>query len=399
MRDDDLMPRRRPPVRRGLKVAVVTETYPPEVNGVAMTMDRMVKGLRARNHRVQLVRLRQHSVDSATCRGSFEEVLMPGVPIPGYDGLRAGLPARAALAHLWQRWRPDVVHVATEGPLGWSAVSAARRLAVPVASDFHTNFHSYSRHYGLAWLRKPIEAYLRCFHERTAVTLVPTEQMRSSLVAQGFRNVAVVGRGVDTTLFNPSRRDPELRASWGVRPGGRVAMVVGRLAAEKNLSLAVSAWGLMHSREPGIRLVLVGDGPERQALQRRAPDAVFTGVRTGEDLARHYASADMFLFPSLTETFGNVALEAMASGLPVVAFDYAAARQLIRDGENGVLVDLGDVDAFGKKAAELACAPARCAAIGRAARATALEHDWARIHDALEAVLVSLVFPPATAGA
>jgi glycosyltransferase involved in cell wall biosynthesis len=388
--EDAFLLQQLPTARPSLRVAVVSETYPPEVNGVAMTMGRMVGGLQARNHQVQLIRPRQHAADSAASGGGIEEVLKPGVPIPKYDSLRLGLPARTALTRLWQRRRPDVVHVATEGPLGWSAVAAARRLGIPVASDFHTNFHSYSRHYGVGWLRRPIEAYLRRFHNKAEVTLVPTAQMRRELSARGFRNVEVVSRGVDTTLFHPGRRDEALREAWGVRPGGRVVMVVGRLAAEKNLALAVSAFARMRERDPGLRLVLVGDGPERAALSRRCADAVFAGMRTGEDLARHYASADMFLFPSLTETFGNVTLEAMASGLAVLAFDYAAAREHLRDGESGLLVPFDDADAFERRAVELATAPGLDVSLGHRARATAETLDWEHIHDGFERVLMGL---------
>jgi glycosyltransferase involved in cell wall biosynthesis len=388
--EDAFLLQQLPAPRPSLRVAVVTETYPPEVNGVAMTMGRMVGGLQSRNHQVQLIRPRQHAADAAVTDGSLEEVLRPGVPIPKYDSLRLGLPARTGLTRLWQRRRPDVVHVATEGPLGWSAVAAAHRLGIPVASDFHTNFHSYSRHYGVGWLRRPIEAYLRRFHNRAGVTLVPTEQMRRELSAIGFRNVEVVARGVDTALFHPRRRDAALRAAWGVPPGGGVVMVVGRLAAEKNLGLAVSAFARMRERDPGLRLVLVGDGPEHAALRRRCPDAVLAGMRTGEDLARHYASADVFLFPSLTETFGNVTLEAMASGLAVLAFDYAAAREHVRDGDNGLLVPFDDAAAFERRAAELSAASGLVASLGGRARATAEALDWERIHDRFEHVLMGL---------
>jgi glycosyltransferase involved in cell wall biosynthesis len=167
-------------------------------------------------------------------------------------------------------------------------------------------------------------------------------------------------------------------------------MVVGRLAAEKNLGLAVSAFARMRERDPGLRLVLVGDGPEHAALRRRCPDAVFAGMRTGEDLARHYASADVFLFPSLTETFGNVTLEAMASGLAVLAFDYAAAREHVRDGDNGLLVPFDDAAAFERRAAELSAASGLVASLGRRARATAEALDWERIHDRFEHVLMGL---------
>ena len=167
-----------PAAQRSLRIAFVTETYPPEVNGVAMTMARVVGGLHRRNHDVQLVRPRQDSRDEADRSVRFHEVLMRGLPIPRYPNLRMGAPSKRALVQLWSLRRPDVVHIATEGPLGWSALQAARHLKLPVSTDFRTNFHAYSRHYGIGWLHKPIMAYLRKFHNRAASTMVPTEALR-----------------------------------------------------------------------------------------------------------------------------------------------------------------------------------------------------------------------------
>ena len=379
-----------PAQRPSLRVAVVTETYPPEVNGVAMTLGRMVSALQARNHQVQLIRPRQGAADAAATRENFEEVLKPGLPIPRYDSLRMGLPARQGLLKLWQLKRPDVVQVATEGPLGWSAISAAHKLRIPVASDFHTNFHRYSRHYGVGWLQKPIAAYLRKFHNKALVTMVPTHEMRESLIASGYRNVRVVARGVDTRLFSPVHRSAELRRAWGVGDDDLVALVVGRIAPEKNLPLVLSAFAAMRENSPRMKLVFVGDGPDRAALQRRFPEHVFAGMRIGEDLARHYASGDVFLFGSLTETFGNVTLEAMASGLAVVAYDYAAARQHIRHEENGLLAPCDDERTFARMARTLASDPARARSLAIAARATAERVDWEHVYDDLERVLLGL---------
>jgi glycosyltransferase involved in cell wall biosynthesis len=228
-----------------------------------------------------------------------------------------------------------VVQIATEGPLGWSALAAANKLRLPVASDFHTNFHSYSSHYGFGLLRRAIVAYLRKFHNKAAVTLVPTEGIRRELLGYGYENIEIIGRGVDTKLFHPGRRDPALRARWGANEDETVVLYVGRLAAEKNLALVFDAFDAMREAHPAIRLVLVGDGPERAVWQARRPDVVFCGTQVGGALAAHYASGDVFLFPSLTETWGNVTIEAMASGLAVVAYDCAAAEEVIRHGENG----------------------------------------------------------------
>ena len=374
----------------GLKVAVVTETYPPEINGVAMTLKRMIDGLMQRGHRVQLVRPRQGPADRGYAGAEFDEVLTRGWKLPRYEGLRFGLPARSALLKAWSLAGPDLVHVATEGPLGWSAVSAALKLGTPVTSDFHTNFDHYSRHYGVGWLSQPVAAYLRGFHNRTAATFVPTLEMQRSLSGQGYQGIQVVARGVDTTLFSPLRRSDELRRSWGLEPDDLAVCYVGRLAAEKNLDLVIRTFAAIRAMDARARLILVGDGPMREVLSQTFRDGLFAGVRTGIDLATHYASADMFLFPSLTETFGNVTLEAMASGLSVLAYDYAAAAQHIRSGANGVTVAAGDEDAFVSQALHVAGSRSLRTELGEGARLCALDCDWDAVNDAFEAALLGV---------
>jgi glycosyltransferase involved in cell wall biosynthesis len=380
-----------PAARRLLRVAVVTETYPPEVNGVAVTLARVVEGLRAREHDVQLIRPRQSNSETGSSSERFHEVLMRGISIPRYPDLKMGVPSRKALASLWTVRRPDLVHIATEGPLGWSALQVATRLRLPVCSDFRTNFHAYSKHYGVGWLYRPIMAYLKKFHNRTACTMVPTEQLRAELAGAGFQRLRVVMRGVDTDRFDPARRSDALREAWGAGPHTQVVMYVGRLAPEKNLGTLVDAFHAMRQSIADLRLVIVGDGPARRELGERVPDAVFAGMRSGEDLAAHYASADMFVFPSMTETFGNVTTEAMASGLPVLAYDHAAAGQLIRSGENGLLAPLADKPAFLHQAVKLATHRELALEIGAAARRSACELGWDRIVGQVESVFQSAV--------
>ncbi len=373
-----------------LRIALVTETYPPEINGVALTLKRMVDGLIARGHCIQLIRPRQMSSEVPAHGSSFEELLSRGCRIPRYEGLRFGLPAKPALVRNWSRQRPDLVHVATEGPLGWTAVSAAARLRLPVTSDFHTNFDEYSRHYGIGWLKQPVSAYLRRFHNRTAATFVPTRAMARALTDHGYRRVEVVARGVDADLFSPLRRDASLRRSWGVADHGLVVAYVGRIAPEKNLELVVRAFEAIRSRYPEARLVIVGDGPQRSEFMREHPHYVFAGMRTGEDLAAHYASADLFLFPSLSETFGNVTLEAMASALPVVAYRHAAAAELLVDGESGMTIASGDEEGFVAGALRLAGDSALRARFGAAARRCAEGQDWEAVIDRFAATLLRI---------
>jgi glycosyltransferase involved in cell wall biosynthesis len=379
-----------PSMRPQLRIAVVTETYPPEVNGVAITLGRLVNGLQVRNHQIQLIRPRQHADDQPHPTATLSEHLQRGIALPRYEGLKMGLPAKTALTRLWTMQRPDVVQIATEGPLGWSALAAASKLRLPVASDFHTNFHSYSNHYGLGLLRRAIVAYLRKFHNKSSVTLVPTAGIRRELLGHGYENIEIIGRGVDTRQFHPGRRDPALRARWGVKADETVALYVGRLAAEKNLALVFRAFDAMREAHPATRLVLVGDGPERASWQAKRPDAIFCGTQIDEALAAHYASSDVFLFPSLTETWGNVTIEAMASGLAVVAYDCAAAEEVIRHGENGLKAPPEDEAAFIAEAVALAPDVGLQRRLGSAAAARAAHLSWDAIIDSFERVLLRL---------
>ncbi len=366
-----------------MDIVVVTETHPPEVNGVAMTVGRLIEGLRGRGHRISVVRPRQSRGDC----GGEDDLLLAGLPLPGYAGLRFGLPTGGALARAWRKRRPDVVHVVTEGPLGWSAVAAARRLGLPVTSGFHTNFDRYSVYYGLGWLRPAVAAYLRSLHRRTRATVVPTAALAADLAGEGIPGVCVVGRGVDTALFAPQRRAPELREAWGVGEAGLACLYVGRLAPEKNLDVACRAFAAIRAARPDARMVWVGDGPAAARLKRERPADRFAGTRTGADLAAHYASADLFLFGSLTETYGNVVAEAMASGLAVTAYCSAAAAELIHDGFSGRTAPPGDAHAFAAAALGLARDDALRCAIGLRARLAMEERGWPAVVECFEGVL------------
>jgi glycosyltransferase involved in cell wall biosynthesis len=386
-----------PPARKtraaALHIAVVTETYPPEVNGVAMTTGRLLDGLVRRGHRVMLVRPRQGRADHARDSRSFSEMLVRSVPLPQYAGLRIGLPATASLTRLWARERPQIVHIVTEGPLGRSALLAARRLHIPVSSAFHTNFHSYSKHYGFGLLTPVVAAYLRRFHNQAGCTFVATHELEAQLAQVGYRGLKVIARGVDTELFTPARRSAELRRSWGARDDDIVVVYVGRLAPEKNMPVVFSAFDQVRRSVPAARLVLVGNGPQRAELERCHRHHIFAGMRHGEDLAAHYASGDLFLFPSLTETFGNVTLEAMASGLAVVAYDYAAAREHITHLRSGMLAPLDDADAFSAFAVEVAADAVLRDKLRHGARAVALGISWDKVIDDLAEALSGLALP------
>jgi glycosyltransferase involved in cell wall biosynthesis len=355
-----------------MRIAVVTETYPPEINGVALTVHTLVSQMAADGHELLLVRPRQPGVSAMPLAQPISELLVAGAALPKYPGLRFGFPAGSLLARHFGARRPDAVYVATEGPLGWSAVRAASRLGIPVATGFHTRFDAYAGAYGLGPLTPLVRNWLRRLHNASGATVVPTDELRQWLEERGFERVRVVARGVDTELFDPTRRDPLLRARWGVGPRGLAVIHVGRIAAEKNLELAVAAFRLIRHQRPDARFIWVGTGPLAARLQREHPDFIFTGLRLGEDLAGHFASADLFLFPSLTETFGNVTIEAMAAGVPTVAFDYGAARAHMKDGVHGRVATCGDEPAFVNAALETAMDDGARRAMGVASRRAAL---------------------------
>lgn len=377
-----------------MKIAFVTETFPPEINGVAMTFGVIARELGRRRHEVTVYRPRRSDLSDPGVHPEYLEVPMPGLPIPGYSLLRLGLPAGRRLERRWRADRPDIVHVATEGPLGASAVSAARRLGIPVTSSFHTNFHSYARHYGWAPLGGIALAWLRRVHNRTLQTFVPTLELCSELSAMGFARLSLLSRGVDTRQFGPERRNFGLRASWRVGPEDPVFLHVGRLAVEKNYALLFRAYAAARAANPGTRFVVIGDGPLRAGLERDHPECIFTGFIPRDELARHCASADVYIHASLTETFGNVLTEAMASGLAVAGFDYAAARQFVRNGENGLSVPVDRPDLLVEAAVRLASDGDLRRRLRRAARATLEAQSWETVIARFEADLVRFASGP-----
>ncbi|WP_371922529.1 glycosyltransferase family 4 protein [Pseudomonas sp. H3(2019)] len=370
-----------------LHITLITETFPPEINGVANTLGRLCEGLRARGHLVELVRPRQGC--DQTRLSDNELLLCRGWPLPGYPGLQWGQSSMHKLLRRWKRHRPDVLYIATEGPLGLSALRAARRLGISVVSGFHTNFQQYSNQYGLGLLTRLLTHYLRWFHNRSKLTLVPSASQRMELERRHFERLALLSRGVDSQLFHPAKRLGSLRESWGLDNDDIALIHVGRLAQEKNLGLLKRSYQTLQSTYPQrrIKLVVVGDGPLRALLEKELPGAIFCGSQRGEALACHYASGDLFLFPSLTETFGNVVLEALASGLGVVAYDQAAAAQHIRHGYNGVLAMPGDEEAFCDAARWLLEEAETLRCIRLNARQHASRQDWGTIIEQFEGQL------------
>ena len=373
-----------------MKLAFVTETFPPEINGVAMTFGVIARELGRRGHEVTVYRPQRKDLPAPHSHPEFRVVPLPGVPIPGYPLLRLGFPAGRTLRRRWRRERPDLVHVATEGPLGASAVTAARSLGIPVTSSFHTNFHAYMQHYGFAPLAKAALYWLRHVHNRTRRTFAPTPDLCAELTSLGFANLTLLSRGVDTRQFRPELRSPELREKWNAKPTDPVVLHAGRMAAEKNYPLLLQAFAAMRAANPRCRFILVGDGPLRRTLERQDPRCVFTGFIPRAELARHYASADVYLHASLTETFGNVLTEAMASGLAVAGFDYAAAGQFVQTEQNGLAVACDQPAKLIEAGVRLVSDHALRTRLRLAARATVEPQSWERVITRFESDLVAI---------
>ncbi len=368
-----------------MRLLLITDTYPPDINGVSRTLFTLAGGLAARGHEVEIVT----TLAAGQGEESLKRHVMMALPLPGYPGLRMGISTTWQMQGLYERFRPDALYVATETPLGIASIRAASKMDIPVVSGFHTNFQSYLEDYHLPGLEAVAQGFLRSIHNQTARTLTPSADTAAMLEKWGIQNVGVLGRGVDTELFNPARRSAALRAEWGVDESTPVAVYVGRVAVEKNLSLLMQGFAAFREMHPKAACVVVGDGPPLKALQTEHPECLYVGSKTGTDLAECYASADVFVFPSISETFGNVVLEAMSSGLLPVAYDYAAPRQVIQSGENGWLAAFDDEAEF-LGAVRQSAATWSDSAMRTAARDSVGDFGWRRVIEQFEGELLAV---------
>jgi len=358
-------------------ISFVTETYKPEINGVANTLSNLIEGLKNQGHNIQVIRPKQKHETVTDSEEGIEELLVSGAPIPGYKDLNFGFPAKRKIKSLWQHSRPDIIYIATEGPLCLSALNVARFFNIPVASGFHTNFHAYSRYYRMDFFKSFIIDYLKFFHNRADMTLVPTGEMQETLLRSGFKNVNIVSRGVNIDLYSPSKRCCSLRESWGLTNNDIAVLYVGRVALEKNIRLAIRTFRTMQKENSKIKFIMVGDGPVSDQLREENGDFIFCGMKKGEELAKHYASGDILLFPSETETFGNIVTESMASGLAIIAYDYAAAHiHLNNKNQCGVTVTKGNEKEFIKQSVLLLKDNDRQKIYKERARSSSLNINW-----------------------
>ncbi|HEU5169330.1 MAG TPA: glycosyltransferase family 1 protein [Gemmatimonadales bacterium] len=362
-----------------MRLSLVTDTFLPEVNGVTTVLAAMARGLRARDHAVQVVAPAYGgAVDDAA--GVYR---VPSVACPRYPAVRLSWPIGRGIGGALARFGPDVVHVVTEGPIGAFGHRWARRARVPLVTSFHTDFPRYAAHYLGPWAVKPVCRYLRWFHRQAALTHTPSDVTCAELRALGVPRAVVWGRAVDCTLFRPARRDEHRRRALAPR-GEIVVLHVGRLAVEKDVGTLVAAFEYAGAAlGSAAALCVAGDGPEAESVRRALPFATHLGFVGRARLADLYADADLFVFPSRTETCGLVALEAMASGLPVIAADQGGVRDNVRDGITGRLVRAGDAEAFGRAIVQLVRDDTERRSMGQAARAFAVTRDWSAALDDL----------------
>lgn len=358
-----------------MRIALVTENFLPKLDGVTRTLAMLLEHLNAHGHKALVL-----GPKGAPRRYAGARIYgAPGAPLPFYPELRALLPS-PGLERRLARFHPDIAHVVDPMLLGALGIVWAQRLGVPLVSSYHTNLAAYCSYFHLGMLETPMWAYRRILHNACDATLCPSPSTARRLRKQGFERVGLWQRGVDATLFHPARRS----AAWRRRMAGSeerpIALYVGRLSHEKNLTVLSEAWKALGGRD--AHLVVVGDGPARSDLQQalQGSSVTFTGYLQGEALAEAYASSDLFAFPSRTETFGQVVLEAMASGLAVLGFDADGVRDLVRDGETG---RLAPDDAFTREFLALMDAPQLRSQMGLQARKAAEQRSWASVMDGL----------------
>lgn len=372
-----------------MRVLYCTDTYPPQVNGVSIVTALSVSGLTRLGWECAVVAPHYpeatHAIWNQTgfTQGQSREVTvsLPSVPLPGYSEVRLAMPNPLPVHRLVRSFRPDLIHCATEFSVGRMGQLAAAKAGLPVVSSYHTDFARYADAYSKSWLRDVVSSYLGRFHRRSRRVYTPSTVSRADVLQLGAADVEVWGRGVDAEVFHPNRRTVEGRAALGL--GDRFTFLyVGRLAAEKRPDQIVKAFRLAQEMLPAdsIRLVMAGTGPYEAELRAAAPPGVtFLGFLDRKNrLPALYADCDAFVFASVTETLGLVVLEAMASGLPVIAAPAGGVRDHLRDGQNGLAYPAGSPDAMARTMVQLVRDNALGRRLSAAARATAEQLTWER---------------------
>lgn len=358
-----------------MRIAYFTETVPPITDGVTLTLSHLVETLTEQGVEFRCISAVRPD-PGLEWRSRVHKV--PAVPFPPYAYYKVALPLPRTLDRRLDEFAPDLVHVVNPTFLGNYGINYARRRGLPVVGSFHTHFVSYLAFYGLGGFEEIGWRILRWFYNRCAVTYAPSPTTRDELRSRGFERVALWGRGVDPRRFSPAHRSGILRRALGAESAPLV-LFVGRMVREKNLDDLVEAVHLLERRGTRFKLMMVGDGPMRRELEARLPGAYFAGKVEGDALARLYASADVFLFPSSTETFGNVVLEAFASGLPVVAVASGGVRDLVQPGVNGLLAPARSPGTLADCLYQLLRDPSEARRLSAGALAMAREYRWSEV--------------------
>jgi glycosyltransferase involved in cell wall biosynthesis len=362
-----------------LKITLVTETFPPEINGVALTLEKLHNFLNISGHRPSVIRPRRFSE-------TRKPELVQGFPIPMYPKLRFGIGSPLRLYQTIKSKMPDIIHLATEGPLGLACLGIAKSLRIPVVSSFHTNFDLYANDYKMGFLSSGISHYLRWFHNQTEATFAPSNACLERLQALGYKNTKIWTRGVDTSLFNPIQKDLNFKSKIGLSETDILLLYVGRLAPEKNIGSLLETFKKARStlsrQGKNLFLALVGTGPlVEQSDLEKTNGIILPGELRGNHLAQWYASADIFVFPSTSETFGNVILEAQASGLPVLCLNSQATQERIRNQHDGILAS--NIEEFEKQIIDLCADKSKRFFLGKNATQTAKSQKWDDIFNRL----------------
>ena len=360
-----------------MRIALFTGAYNHIADGVSLTLNRLVGHLENQGATVQVF---APTVSKPALDHAGTLVPVPSVSAPGRPEYRVSLGLGQGAHATLTEFRPHLFHIATPDLLGLAGLRSARRSGKPVVASYHTHFASYLDYYRIGFLERPTWSYLRWFYRQCLQVYVPTPSMTRVLEANGIQgNLRLWPRGVESSHFTPSRRSDQWRAARGIDPSVPVVAFVSRLVAEKGLDVLVKVLHGLRERQIDHRAVIVGDGPERQSLQEKLPDAIFEGHQSGAELATAYASSDVFLFPSETETFGNVTLEALASGLPAVVANATGSNALVEEGVNGFLAAPRDADDFLEKVAILIRDGELRSRMGAEARLRAEHYDWSRV--------------------
>ena len=368
------------------RILFCTDTYPPQVNGVSVVTAITVAGLQQRGWTCGVVSPRYpkpygeaFAANAADLSAVHTHVKLPSVPLPKYPENRYSLPLFGRVLDAARELKPDIVHCETEFVVGRMGQRVATKLGIPCVTSYHTDFSRYTESYGVGWLRPTVQGWLSRFHQSARRTYTPSFPAKDELLRMGIRDVEVWGRGTDVQQFHPAKRSAQLRKELGV-DDTFVFVHVGRMAAEKNVVLLLEAFAKLRQARPELAatLLIAGDGPELPNLRRQAPGNVkFLGnLHRRDALPVLYASADAFVFASETETLGLVVLEAMASGLPVLAAPAGGVADNLRHEVNGLSFPAGNGDALASDMARIAEDSALRAELASGARAWAESRSW-----------------------